>query len=918
MRKPEMRHLERLRHWQGEKLKRADFADQAAFDARRSAWHNRSLHETFGIVSGLTVTMTGGKASVAPGLGYDAQGNPLWLARPAELALPLDVAERVYYLVIAVPRGCGCGCNGAGAGLEWVPVLDWTSCDGLPLAVTAGTTAATLVPCEPRRIRPLARPRLHTGETVRGRTPWEIWEVSTPGQTARIQAGVQTRIDTSAYGFTTTPHYFASLQAPVWSSSGEQRPEFAPTYLAHVALPTPEGFVFRLLLKDIALRGFGVAQPTARVRELRSATFERLELQLEEDSPFAAGDAVTLVRPRGTRASVIRASDEELLQLDSTLGLAVADRVALGNLPRISRVLTFQSTQRTHIQPAGGMSIASGAVVAYLAPDGSSAVARVVSADATEAVLDRQWTPPEGSELRIAQAGVKPVRIGAAPAVHGTGIKVQVSAGRISGSDWVIALPPTGQQLSAPVRVSAVEEGEVTLAAPIATLAKNHRLLPLSQAFTITGLTTDAGTGIAQLETPGCFAEGDLVSVVERPASLAIVLRMENSQATLDTAANFTLNPNEHLVAANWEAAGTLLGAFPVSSQTWLWVADSGFFRTGDLLLKWQNTAGPPAPVEPRLSQLSAVLSTYSSLLATDGRVSFTRGDVVLAARFPFITSFVGVESGGRVRVAAAGFHAGDWIAPLDAPGEFRIAQITQQVAPDLFELSGPLEGLIPGSRLGVVHFATTGTVAGAETGDPPNSIRLEEAAEPRATGDFAAPLTHYFDNAPFSIVDQSAGKKLALRATGRFAGDGVVPEGLIDGGILALAALTPAQRTVRLEAGEAIALNTDVTASGLGPLENDQSVPMLASAFDDTVGRATLDPRVGVTNYSFRPERLNLLSAFNESFPERFAIFAQRQGLYVSWTACQDVDRSEVTLEDPPVSPCDETTEEDPCPCQA
>jgi len=213
MRKPEMRNLERLRHWQGEKLKRADFADQAAYDARRAAWHNRSLHETFGIVAGLQVSIAAGKVSVTPGLAYDAQGNPLWLARATEMHLPTDVADRTYYLVLGVPRGCGCRCPESGAGFEWAPESEWMSCDGLPLAVT--TADGALSPCEPRRIRALERPRLASGETIRGRTPWELWEVSAPGQTAKIQAGVQTRIDTSSSGFTTTPHYFASLRAPV-------------------------------------------------------------------------------------------------------------------------------------------------------------------------------------------------------------------------------------------------------------------------------------------------------------------------------------------------------------------------------------------------------------------------------------------------------------------------------------------------------------------------------------------------------------------------------------------------------------------------------------------------------------------------------------------------------------------------------
>jgi len=918
MRKPEMRNLERLRHWQGEKLKRADFADQAAYDARRAAWHNRSLHETFGIVAGLQVSIAAGKVSVTPGLAYDAQGNPLWLARATEMHLPTDVADRTYYLVLGVPRGCGCRCPESGAGFEWAPESEWMSCDGLPLAVT--TADGALSPCEPKRIRALERPRLASGETIRGRTPWELWEVSAPGQTAKIQAGVQTRIDTSSSGFTTTPHYFASLRAPVWSSSGNQRPEFAPTYLAHVANPTPDGFTFRLLLKDIALRSFGVARTVARVRALGKPSFERLEVELEAPSAFLPGDTVALVRPRGTRASAIRASDEELLQLDATLGLAPGDRVALGNLPRYSRVQESQTTQQTRIQPKPGAAIASGVVVGYIAADGTSAVARVVSTDAAGVLLDRQWALPEAErEFRSSKAGVKPVRVTAGPVSGAAEMKVEISrAGRISEGDWVVALPPTGQTLSAPVRVTAAAGTEVTLAPPIAGLAKNHRLLPLTEVFTVTGTATEAGAGVAQLDTPGGFAEGDLVGVAERPSSLAIVLRIDGNQVTLETGENFSLNANEHLVAANWEAATTLLSAFPSGGKTLLPVSDSSFFQEGDLLLKWPNPGGPATPVEPRLDQLTRIVNVSPGWLVTQSRIAFARGEVVLAARFPLVTSFVAAEAGNRVRVAAAGLRAGDWIAPLDTPGEFRIAQLREQIAPDLFVAASPLDDLAPGTPLGVVHFGPIGEVASAQTGDPPNSIRLEEPAAPRATGDFVARWSHFFDNAPFSVVEQSVGDRIVLSAPNRFAGDGVVPDGLIDGGVLALAALTLNQRGIRLDAGEVMTVNAEITASGKDPLENDRSVPMSAAAFDAASSRVTLDPRVGVQSYSFRPERLNLLSAFNESFPEQFAVFAQRQGLYVCWTAWQDADRSDLPLDDPPAAPCGEPIGEDPCPCQA
>jgi hypothetical protein len=280
----------------------------------------------------------------------------------------------------------------------------------------------------------------------------------------------------------------------------------------------------------------------------------------------------------------------------------------------------------------------------------------------------------------------------------------------------------------------------------------------------------------------------------------------------------------------------------------------------------------------------------------------------------------VSTGAGSRLQVAASGLRPGDWIAPLNAPGEFRVAVIKEQLAPDVFVTSEPLDNLPVGTPLGVVHFDDMGIVDDSTAGDPANSIRLEDALEFRADGDFVAAWTHFADNAPVAKVKQSTGSKLVLTPGNdvRFAGDGVVPDGLIDGGILAFASLAPDQPLLRLDPGEVMNVNDEATASGASPLEKEQSIPMAVGAFDTPGSRVTLTPRVGVADYSFRPERLTLVAAFNERFPEEFAVFAQRQGLYVAWTACQDFARVDIPVSDPAASPCDDLIEEDPCPCQA
>jgi hypothetical protein len=48
--------LQRLRYWQGQMLRSRDLRDQVATEAQLRWWHNRALHNVFGVASGFEVT----------------------------------------------------------------------------------------------------------------------------------------------------------------------------------------------------------------------------------------------------------------------------------------------------------------------------------------------------------------------------------------------------------------------------------------------------------------------------------------------------------------------------------------------------------------------------------------------------------------------------------------------------------------------------------------------------------------------------------------------------------------------------------------------------------------------------------------------------------------------------------------------
>ena len=49
MSQTEKRKLERVRYWQGQMLRSRDFNDMHAVEEQRRWWHNRALHNAYGV-----------------------------------------------------------------------------------------------------------------------------------------------------------------------------------------------------------------------------------------------------------------------------------------------------------------------------------------------------------------------------------------------------------------------------------------------------------------------------------------------------------------------------------------------------------------------------------------------------------------------------------------------------------------------------------------------------------------------------------------------------------------------------------------------------------------------------------------------------------------------------------------------------
>jgi hypothetical protein len=266
--------FERFRYWQGQLVRSRDLVDQLAEAERLTRWHNRSVHSAFGVRFGFGVTMlnTSGelRVQVECGVAYECSGAMLALQRSREIRVPpLDPGESIALLVRS--RGSRGDCAGVARSeshhslLEDDLQFDWKYVtqnvntvarssymgdpgEGVPLArvtreLRVGTTS--IDPAFRTLARPLARPRLATGSTIAGVTPWSPWI-----------GGIQTRIDTSAAGFTRIPSYFA---VPVFTRVPGPSPSLSLVFpSAHIENPGLTEFLFRVFV-PLELRSSGIA-----------------------------------------------------------------------------------------------------------------------------------------------------------------------------------------------------------------------------------------------------------------------------------------------------------------------------------------------------------------------------------------------------------------------------------------------------------------------------------------------------------------------------------------------------------------------------------------------------------------------------------------------------------------------------------
>ncbi|MFL6260715.1 MAG: hypothetical protein ACJ76Y_13460 [Thermoanaerobaculia bacterium] len=328
--------LERYLSWRGQLLRSRDLNDTNAGEEERLFWHNRAVHDAYGVVVGLAVDPGTGvppEVTVHPGLAYDAYGRELAVLAQTPVPPPRDVSQtaEIWLLLLrhregaSGPDGCGCGGAGApGSELVWRRARRAGIRDGVALARgwwISGAAGWLFRPDErfhPQRARAFARPHLGHGETPRGGTPWRSWS-EPPGPTSGTDLtgaalpgiaipagarGIEASVDTSAAGFTRTPCYFAWLQGGLWQVPHRLAPTVLPD---RVTGASRDRFTFSLwdpassTVTPAATNEAGQSLPLAAQGSLLNFALQRLYvcwLGIEMDStvPYVQPSALA-VRP---------------------------------------------------------------------------------------------------------------------------------------------------------------------------------------------------------------------------------------------------------------------------------------------------------------------------------------------------------------------------------------------------------------------------------------------------------------------------------------------------------------------------------------------------------------------------------------------------------------------------------------------
>lgn len=850
------RELERVRYWQGQLLASGDLRTQLKTDEELARLHNRAVHDAYGIAIGLTPNVKDGVFTLGCGMAYDCAGRALIVEKDRDIPLPSKVTAPMLLVLAYDPN------SPYGIALNWKPARDLNANTGVALASTLANKPEIDPDFRPVVARPMARPRLATGNTISGETAWKPWKIG------GTEYGVQVVVDTSSAGFTRLPHYFAEAVA------GQPETDFVPAWFAHIIDPSPRGFTFQLLLRGIARELLDIVDPMGQVSEPQ--TPEGV-VKLNTGGLFVKGDHVARLLPIATEACTIKTLSQETGNVTLDVGLAEFDAkkaVAFGNAPRVATVTRASTPPTIEVTVDKPNEFTEGDVVVKLGDHPESArPAKIAFIDNEAGILE---IPTEiaglksGDKLGVAKQASTVLTVAA--------LEITVAdPSKYAKGDVLVRLSEPVQTSTPAKIVSKKDDGTLVLSAAITNLQAGSPLGIASEASKVLGVISNAGQVRIQLNNTKMFREQELVAKIGAGGSFTSPVRIERrTPKTLTLSGPIaTLAKDDTIGAADFRVRATVLkvaGTIVTVATAPPFPDDEVMFPKGAVVARINDLLSASVPVVVKES-VGATLTLSAEI------PDLKPGEVIGLCAFPASVQVQSVLLDGRIVVSDAGVLRRSDVVTA-GPTRTGIAMVGEAPSGNVVRLVGTIPGLDVGDTLSVttIRGVMDVTSTGVET-----KVIVDQPARLRA-GDFLADITGWQQVMPDAFatpfVTTPSGNQIALTTP---------LDGLLQNDTLGLASLTPRAFQIRLEKMSVLVPGDEALIVSLDrPQGNTRSMFASVTKVSVLEKLVELTPVGAQADFRFRPSDVSASVVFVRGSA---LSLIQKQDLFVSWLAAGEPD---------------------------
>lgn len=868
--------LERVRYWQGQLFASVDLQTQMRSIAELRRLHNRAVHSAYGVAIGLSVSdVVDSTLPISCGLAHDCAGHELILPTAQSVPLPSPAITAPTMLTIGFNAALG------EATLAWKTQSKPDSRDSVALArILPGIAGPTLDPDFHAVIaRPLARLKLASGQTVPGNTAWEEWDEN------GVSVGVQTTIDTSTFGFTTTPNYFAQ------TASDSATADFVPAWFTSVSDPAPDSFTLKLFMRGITRESFDIVDPKTQVAATPAPGGK---VSLDSGNVLAQNDIISRLLPVVSTALNITALASSVATLDNPVdGLTANTQIAFGNPPRVASVKSAPAAAsgfKVTVDTPGNFQVDS--IVAKLgAAFASTRPTSIASLDDDGGL---EFASPitglaMGDELGVASTGslVTDVSTGA-----GT-VTVQ-NPELFNMNDIVVCIDGTVEN-HPPAQVTHIAgaANEVLTLTPstlVSAALKGLHIAVAAPAGKVQKVESSSGKVAIQVDQPKIFKTGDIVAKILLGGGFSEPVRVQSVKSSTKTITLEQAIPglveNDQVGAADYRIRTTV--QVVSNGGATANVANASIFPMGSYVVQLDDTYMAVA--------IAQVMNPSGGLLTLSPPIaSLQAGDILALCSFPVTVTVEGIDASGTVQVDLAGLiKTGDVVASLPAhPGVTTVAAANGT----FLQFAAPIVGLAIGDTLSVV---TVSGVAEASPGASASKVSLSGTKRIRV-GDFLATIDGWREPGPLrslAYVQASAGTDLTLYSP---------LDGLMIDDTIGLASIVGSSFFVQLRLKDIPDLTPgdEALLVGIDRLTGEtNSMFAVVEVIDPQHSLVYLFVEGNPGDFAIRPEDLSASVLFLRGSP---LALVQDQNLYVNWLACQNPD--------PMPRPCPErTSSTSPC----